>query len=238
MANSDDLDATEPEPEDPRSRAGSGWSSVSVVAVGGFVVMAVAGIFVVMSTCRSDGVKTVDVDAKLLDATLKAAEFLPDPELYQLTADLVPSSGIADLATYRGSVSYEFLSRTRRDQAEPPPVGPPGAPQPKPKYLDCAVDVTYHSAWTGADPTAGRGDVCGEPLAHPRRCTVKQVWAEAIRRGAPANGLAFVRLEMHRWRGDKGKEDSRVVPLWRFSIADQSRSIFSMELPDECPNGG
>ncbi len=182
---------------------------------------------------RGDGVKTVDIDAALPDATQKALKYLPDPELYMMKADYVPPSGISDLATYHGYVTYGFLSRTRRDQAAPATAGPIGAPQPSPNYLDCAVDVRYRETSMRYYPTASRGDPCGEPLIHPPTCTVKEVWAEAIHRGEPQNALAGIRFEMKSHRDDDGKY--RRVPLWRFSISDQSKTVFEMELPDNCP---
>jgi hypothetical protein len=223
-----------PKPEKPKPDASSTkWDGTSSVVVIGLIVLIGGIIALGMFSSRGDGVKTVDIDGMLPDAKQKALKYLPDPELYQLKADYVPPSGISDLATYHGYVTYGFLSPTRRDQATPSPVGPIGAPQPSPNYLNCSVDVRYRETSMRYYETAARGDQCGEPLTHPPTCTVKEVWAEAIHRGAPQNALAGIRLDMKGHRGDDGKY--RRVPLWRFSISDSSKTVFEMELPDGCP---
>jgi hypothetical protein len=198
--------------------------SATVIALVFGVIVAsgiIAGIFFRVGG-RSDGVKIVDLDGELPRATETAKRYVSDPELYKIVADHVASSGIADLATYHGQVKYGFLAGPRK--------ATPGT-----NHADCAVDIRYRAMTMIYDETPYDGTACRERMPGPPRCTVREVWAEAIRRGAPQNGLAEIRFEMRTPSFNTGEIRSK--PLWHFAITVAERKVFEMDLPDECPLG-
>ncbi len=159
---------------------------------------------------------------ELPHATETAKRYVSDPELYKLVADHVASSGIADLASYHGQVKYGFLAGPRKAS--------PGT-----NHADCAVDIRYRDQTMIYDETPYAGVACGERMPGPPRCSVREVWAEAISHGAPENGLAEIRFEMRTPAFNTGETGSK--PLWHFAITVAERKVFAMDLADECPLG-
>jgi hypothetical protein len=171
----------------------------------------------------------VDLVADEPAARALAQKQLPDPALYEIRADYVDPGGRCDLEQYGGDVNFKYLSPSRAAVPAPAPTGPIGAPQPTTSWPTCSVEVRYQRSRTRTYWTNGRGEQCGQPLPSPPRCTVVDVWNEAIRRGAPVNALASIRLQMR-------TRQKRDRPTWSFQINGPQGRVFEMELfDDECP---
>jgi hypothetical protein len=118
----------------------------------------------------------------------------------------------------------------------PASSGPVGAPAPTVQYDYCSVSIRYSQDRVTSNPIA----TCGEPLQGPPSCTVVEVWNEAIRRGAPSNAVASIRLDMGDVKLPK-ETTYRHMPVWRFSIAattgpfDPPKALVDYTIPDKCP---
>jgi len=179
----------------------------------------------------------VNISGDLAGARAKAEGSMPDPELVAIKADYVSPLGVTDLTAYGGRVSYTFVSPSRLAVPEPVPTGPLGAPAPTVKYETCATEVRYSSGRLRVYETSGRGvATCGEALPTSPSCTVVDVWNEAIRRGAPSNALASIRLDMRDVKL-QGETKSRHIAAWRFSISGSSGTVAEYTMPDRCPFG-
>jgi hypothetical protein len=195
----------------------------AVVAVGAVLALGVS----------TNGAKaTIDVSRDVAAAQREARRTIPDPVLSAISAELVNPQGLVDFAKYDGSsVSYVFASPSRTSVPAPVATGPIGAPAPTVKYDDCSVSIRYLKDRVKTYSRQGRGvETCGEPLPAAIRCTALDVWAEAIRRGAPTNALASLRLSMGDVKLKFGP--ARHVATWRFSIAG---TAFDYTIPDDCP---
>jgi hypothetical protein len=228
----------EREPKEPMSSrehdSGTPFNEKRVVVFSiSLTVLLVGGGILGVNLMMTRGEKSVvDISRDILDAEREAHKTLPDPVLSAINADLVDPKGIADLTQYPGRVSYVFVSPSRSAVAAPIPTGPIGAPAPQVKYDDCAVSIRYEKNRLKTYTTQGRGAVsCGEPLPGPPHCSVADVWAEAIYRGAPQNALASLRLAMRDVRLSNEKS-SRHMAAWRFSIAG---TVIDYTIPDACP---
>jgi len=184
----------------------------------------------------SGHVTTVDLTANLADARSKARTVMPDPVLKGIYAQYVNPSGVSDLAAYGGSVFYKFISPSQT--AKPDTSGAPiGAPV-NTDYPTCAVEIAYRPE--GSQFVAivhGRGfDSCGAALADPPSCSVKSVWDEAIRRGAPYNAVATITLDT---RNHQPTWDFRIEDLntgsSRYRTSTPHKVVFQMTLVDRCP---
>jgi hypothetical protein len=228
----------EPKPASPKQAASP---AKSFIETSGFSVLLPVVILLLLGLgglgirqCGTRGSKdVVDVSGDIVVAKGEALKTIPDPVLTSIRADFVNPAGLADLKAFAGGrVSYVFVSPSRTNVPAPVPTGPIGAPAPNVQYDNCSVSIRYENGRLRTSPTAGRGmGACGEPLAsgHPS-CSAVDVWSEAIRRGAPSNAVASLRLEMKDVR--LPKETARHIAAWRFSIADTS---VDFTIPDNCP---
>jgi hypothetical protein len=151
-----------------------------------------------------------------------------------INADLVNPQGVVDLVKYDGGrVSYLFASPSRTAVPAPVATVPIGAPQPTVQYGDCTVSIRYEKDSVKTYSKSGRGtQTCGEPIpTGAPHCSASDVWAEAIRRGAPTNALASLRLSMDDVKISKAAA-ARHVATWRFSVAG---TAFTYTIPDDCP---
>ena len=163
----------------------------------------------------------IDVSATIADAQATARARFSDAVLASISAKYVDPSGIDDLA-HNGRVEYRFVSPSRA--ALPPAATTVGLPHDNSQDPVCGVEIEFRVFMQGAGSATNdlRGGACTVPLAHPPSCTVAQVWAEAIRRGAPNNAIAtYLRLEPN----DRGE------PTWTLEVDP----VFRGELPDRCP---
>jgi hypothetical protein len=141
----------------------------------------------------------IDVMAELARAESDARKLMPDAALLQLESQsvgMVDARGDADLT--KGYMTFDFYSPSRK------------------RY----VHVLFMQG--GERQVTELNSLSGLRVHDPPRCTVADVWAEAIRRGAPASSLAEIRL---RSIGDG--------PAWTFNLGPNGQT-FSMTLPDEC----
>jgi len=127
--------------------------------------------------------------------------------LTSIDVQLADARGISDT----GTVAYDFVSPSRMA------AKPSGT---------CGVRVLREPFRSYVRER--RGEAYGVPLTTAPSCSIVNVWEEAIRKGAPSNARATIRLEMR-------QHESRLVPLWRFSISDDDKVIFNMDLVDSCP---
>jgi hypothetical protein len=200
------------------------------------VVAAIAGcglftVVIVALANRPAGPRVVDIDAEAAKALALARKELPDPVLIGIDGRYVDPQGKSDLVKYHGKVIYEFYSPSRASVPPPAPNGPIGAPPPQVTWPACAVEVRYRDSGVDTITRADHGGACGTPLPSAPRCRVTDVWQEAIRRGAPREALASIRLRAHT-RG--GRERS----MWQMTISDGTHTVFEMEVFDECPFAG
>jgi hypothetical protein len=224
-----------PPPRVPRDRAKPDKSTQQpwiVMACVGAVLLVGALIAYAVGT---QGVKVaVDVSRDLAAARREARGMLPDPVLTSISADLVNPQGVVDLVKYDGSmVTYGFASPSRTAVPAPVGTGPIGAPQPTPQYANCSVSIRYLKDRVKTYSRSGRGtQTCGEPIpTGAPHCSAADVWAEAIRRGAPTNALASLRFSMPA-QGSAKTTVAHHDPTWSFSIAG---TAFNYTIPDDCP---
>lgn len=168
---------------------------------------------------------SVQLTSDLPGALAEAQKFFPDALLTRIEADYVDPRGVTDLAKYGGEVRYRFMSQSRADMPDPPPSGPIGAPQQALARPICAVAIVYRKGVMRTYDYQYKGSECGRPIREPLRCSIEVVWAEAIRRGAPKEALAHVRVD----RPTKAENVN-----WSLRIVDQGKQVFDMDLPDAC----
>jgi hypothetical protein len=144
----------------------------------------------------------IDVMVELSRAKADARKLMPDAALLQMETSsfvgVVDSRGFADLT--KGSVTFDFFSPSQR------------------RY----VHVLFRLG--GGRDVMELTSMAGLRVHDPPRCSVVDVWAEAIRRGASPSALASIRLRNVTSDG----------PAWSFDI-DPAGKPFTMTLPDECP---
>lgn len=218
-----DPKTTEPKKEDeapakPRRRGELSPLGVRLFQ-GFFVLLFLAlGSTVVWRVLRRKPMPKVDVSGMLPEARSLARETLPDAVLVSIKAKYVDPRGIDDLASH-GYVDYRFVSPSRAAKA--------GASRSAPA---CAVTISYNERtklyrtrfYPEVTISNGYETSCGVPLAHPPSCTANEVWNEAIRRGAPKNGVAtYFALEA----------SSEGEPTWRIDVDP----AYGARFPDRCP---
>jgi hypothetical protein len=138
----------------------------------------------------------LDVMAEVVRAKAGARKLIPDAALVQIgTQSIVDSRGYADLT--QGFVTFDFYAPSKQHY----------------------IHVTTHAGSRQVmDFTSGSG----LRIPDPPRCSVVDVWAEAIRRGAAPSALASLHLGM-----------TNDGPVWSFQL--EPPNTFVMTLPDECP---
>jgi hypothetical protein len=154
-----------------------------------------------------------DIRGYTKTAYKKARAVFPDAELVRIDADGVLPNGKANLKLDSGfSVLYRFQSRANAKRPKDLPLGV----EHKPTCL-------YYVNVTAANVTAYglEGWKCEMAYAGKPKCSTKQVWDQAIKKGAPgANAIANL------WySGNRGKN------RWHFSIKETK---FSWWIPDNC----
>jgi hypothetical protein len=224
-----------PAPAKPSgAKPSSRWIFVAGCVVAGLVLIGgVVAIVTGQGSRRGRGsYPVVDIVADERAARDVVKETMPDAELYELRADYVDPNGRSDLGRYAGGRVYlEYRSPSAAATTPPPPSGPIGAPQSDPNPPVCTMTVRFDGSPRSISQTTGRGTSCGSSLPTPMRCTVVDVWKEALRRGAPDNAIASIRLRTR-------TRSKRTRSTWSFTIPGKERDVFSLELfDDECPWG-
>jgi hypothetical protein len=222
-----------PPPRQPRAKTPK---PKPVVAIALGVVAGVAvivGMIFLIRWRNAPSYPVVDLVADEPAARALATDWLPDAELFELRADYVDPRGTSDLARYGGGRVYlSYRSPSRAATSAPASSEPIGAPTSDPDAPICIVEVRFDGRRRRASTTNGRGSACGTALPTPVRCTVVDVWTEAIRRGAPENALASIRLKAR-------TRAKRERATWTFEIDGKGGRVFEMELfDDECPWSG
>ncbi|MBL0214627.1 MAG: hypothetical protein IPQ07_12150 [Myxococcales bacterium] len=136
----------------------------------------------------------------------------------------IPASGVLDPTYSKATVSYG----TSRALLEDDPRRPLGAPVPDPEpeaviaKRQCP-EVTWRG---GARSHVLRACQLVQPLPHPR-CTVVEIWKQAIAKGAPPEALAVLSFRLG--------STPQAPPMWGFTIDDAPRKVhFVRYLPDAC----
>jgi len=161
----------------------------------------------------------IDLDESLARAQVEAHKHYADAALVSIKAKYVDPRG---RLMQSGDLDFVFVSPAAALKPAPPTV--PGMPHDGSADPLCGITVEFRWRTHGRMDTwdiHGSGATCGVPLAHPPSCTAAQVWSEAIRRGAPANGVAtyFTLASV-----DK-------IPTWTVDV----NPVFRQHLVDNCP---
>jgi hypothetical protein len=191
----------------------------------------------------------LDFHDRLAAATEEARERAADVELSGAEAHYVNAQGRVELP-----ISSELQDRTRlpdgpdegirfrfRSPSREAGLGAGGAALGRPiaagaAPASCVITVETKAPglrWAGDQLRVHEHGVaeCGRSSPAPVKCTLAQVWAAAIKQGAPASALAEVKLGL-----DRG--GSRV---WTLEVFDWSKGprelnapLFSVTVPDNC----
>jgi hypothetical protein len=127
-------------------------------------------------------------------------------QLRRIVATGVASNGTVDLQHASSAIRYEFDSAQGEGPEPPRPAGTVRA-----VHYCGRQTVNVKRDGIYADPDQPRAPCrvnTGAPLPEPR-CSLDRLWAEALRRGAPASGYASVEY----FRANEG-------PAWRFSLPE------------------
>jgi hypothetical protein len=143
----------------------------------------------------------------------------------ELRLSYVREDGVID-PTY--GTAEIHLGKPKR--ARPPaddPSRPIGAPVPvDPQLADDVMARCPVYTWKSGARTESDGSCLSLGALERPRCSVLEVWAQAIEAGAPAKGLAIIDLNA----APLGERQS-----WTFSITDGPRDIhFAKSVPDVC----
>jgi hypothetical protein len=152
----------------------------------------------------TDGIAGFPSDVDVIKSLPAARNMTKRTLLRNIYAEGVRSDGTVDLGEGPGRARYTFQS-TQGDGPQPP-----REPGTLPRRHYCGKQ-TVHLRKEGlvADPDVTDypcPTVLLDPLPEPR-CTFQQIWAQAIRDGAPRNRMA--RIEYYR---------SKAGPAWRFEL--------------------
>jgi hypothetical protein len=147
------------------------------------------------------------------EAEAEAKKIWPDAKLWRIDAQGVYPDGHADVTLAENwEVMYRFISPKH---SEPPA----GTPMGVKKDENCVIYVDVEKE--GIRSHVWSWDCKEEKLIRAPKCTPAQVWAKAIKLGAPAkNAVAEL--------GYRSDFDGNV--LWYFDIGDQ----YSQMIPDNC----
>jgi hypothetical protein len=137
------------------------------------------------------GVDRFDLAGWLPEARKLARSQYDDAELVMMYASGVGADGKVDL-TRRGHGGYMFRSPRR------------SAPERRCYYR---LEMRGSKIEVGPILPATTADPCAWPIAPAPRCSVKQIWQEAIQLGADPKGQAYIRYLLK-----KGK------PTWEFTV--------------------
>jgi hypothetical protein len=147
--------------------------------------------------------KKFDVTGFLPEARAKARAHYDDAELVRIDANGVYPSGLADLTLADDYfIIYHYNSPSRARRPDDLPRGVKHEP-------NCKFYVWVSAA--GVRPYPLDGWECKEPLLGEPRCTVKEVWKQAIAKGAPADN-AVAQVSYYDWDG---------AARWYLTIGDE-----------------
>ena len=219
----------------PEASPGVRWPLV----LGAVLVLGGAAAFGLALMARSTPVasSTIDVSGALPAAQTVARRTAPDMVLQRLRADNVGLEGSEHFVTSLSRVDYRFVSLTQGRNASPTVLETReslGASPPSSTDSPCLIDVEYRSSGMRSQVVASRGDAsCREALPEAPRCMVVDVWKAALRKGAPTNALASLRLEMSDYQAP-GTTSYERAPVWTFTISGANTSGFTMKMLDRC----
>jgi hypothetical protein len=136
--------------------------------------------------------KRFDVTGFLPEARAKARGHYEDAELVRIDAYGVYPSGLADLTLADDYfIIYHYNSPSRARRPDDLPRGVKHEP-------NCKFYVWVSAA--GVRPYPLDGWECKEPLLGEPRCSAREVWKQAIAKGAPADN-AVAQMSYHDWDG-------------------------------------
>jgi hypothetical protein len=157
-----------------------------------------------------------DADTLLRDARAWARDKQPEHLVSDVRIAYVDASG--ELDADHGELEIVF-GRTLRKVDDPKrKIGAPVVQPQEPN--DC-----FQLAWSRKAGWSRTTYGCSEAYEVATRCTVKQIWKEAIERNVPAEALASLSL---RTRPSGG--------AWEIRVVDEPRGINIVEsFADDCP---
>jgi len=149
----------------------------------------------------------------LLSKAREVAGVGEDVGLKAIVAVHVGSTGLIDLAppNYEARIEYWFMKKAVLPEAgAAPPLGATD-PSRRPSAIEWIVHVVATGIHAPAHQNAG-GDI-GDPVPPPH-CTLRRIWASALRAGAPKSAVAVIRY------GNAGGffDDGDPGKGWRFKI--------------------
>jgi hypothetical protein len=158
-------------------------------------------------------------------ATREARKWAPDAELAEMSGEAVDPSGFSDVRS-RGGWLFSFRSPSREKLGHSQLVAPGAAPEQPCRFQYRVFPGIRGGFMTDAKEMSVAG--CGASLPSGPRCSVAQIWARAVTRGAPASGLASLQL--------KTSQNGRA---WLFEIPNRSTdglktSRFQASFADDC----
>ncbi len=201
--NATGAEAPRPEPPAPprtpaspdRAAWKTPWMLVPIA-----IVLVIGSDELIKHAGKSKAGPKIDMMTELGRAKADARKYAPDATLLKMetqSVDMVDARGFADLS--KGFVTFEFFSPSHESY----------------------VHVLFMQ---GGLREVTELRTSGLRVHDPPRCSVVDVWAEAIRRGASRSSLAAISL---------GKDADE--PMWTFEIKAPGHA-FVMTLPDECPS--
>jgi hypothetical protein len=209
------------------------------VAICASVAAVIASYLLYIHFKRAEG---LDFAERLAHATRAARAIAPDAELARASINYVSSSGRVELPVQKTGTADFHKRGIVFDFRSPRIAGKPGPPDQlgRPTWgngpgAGCIIELTAGGPGTrGADNmrVRQRDDStpgCGESIAAGPRCSLAQVWAIAIARGAPQDALADILFKV---------VDAK--PRWKLTITDWSRigasalPDYRYDIPDDC----
>jgi hypothetical protein len=190
-------------PARPRARSSpdrAAWRTPWMLVPFAIVLVIGADALIKHANKSNPGGPKIDIMTELTRAKADARRHAPDAVLLKMetqSIDMVDLRGVADLS--KGFMTFDFFSPSHESY----------------------VHVLFMQ---GGLREVTELRTSGLRVHDPPRCSVVDVWAEAIRRGASPSSLASIRL---------GKDADE--PMWTFEIRAPGHA-FVMTLPDECPS--
>lgn len=158
--------------------------------------------------------KRVDPDQAYRESERLAKAYFPDAQLVRIDVLGMNAQGVVD-TTVSGRFSSVVTVLWRSPSKSQPPAGSPANAE---YTAECTY--IYLASENGITATPVSHMACSSQLAGAPRCTVRQVRAKALAKGAPSGNV----IGDLSWFGADGSP-----PLWRVNIAG-----FTAEIKDDC----
>ena len=205
------------------------WIVAIVLGIGAII----AGIFLYLHHRRAKG---MDFAESLAAATATARYREADAELSSANVFYVDANGDVELPqtmfkedsteTHQEGTEFRFVSPRRATASAQGQLGAP-ASRGDAVGAGCAIVVT--DGGPGVRQRVRVRDTCDPSLPTPLRCSLAQVWATAIARGAPRGALADISLNTE---GTRRVWDFKIIDWNAFAAA--AHPVFQAKIDDDC----